>query len=57
LATIVKIKYDSEEAIQHVDKLFEQYAYFTLKASLNLAKERGKYQLFENSQRSKGILF
>jgi len=46
LATQAKLRYDSQEAIEHVDKLFEQYAYFTLKASVNLAKERGKYSLF-----------
>ncbi len=57
LATQAKLRYDSDEAAEHVDKLFEQYAYFTLKASVNLAKERGKYELFEWSDWSKGILF
>ena len=57
LATQAKLRYDSQEAIEHVDKLFEQYAYFTLKASVNLAKERGKYSLFNWSDWSKWVLW
>jgi ribonucleoside-diphosphate reductase alpha chain len=57
LATQAKLRYDSPEAVKHVDKLFEQYAYFTLRASVELAKERWKYSLFEGSDWSKGILF
>ena len=57
LATQAKLRYDSPEAVQHVDDLFEQYAYFTLKASVDLAKERWRYELFEGSDWSKGILF
>jgi len=57
LATQTKLRYDSPEAVAHVDKLFEQYAYFTLKASVNLAKERWHYSLFEWSDWSKWILF
>lgn len=49
--------YDSAFAREHVDKLFEQYAYKTLEASTQLAKERGPYELFKGSSRSKGILF
>jgi len=57
LATKAKIRYDSKEAIEHVDKLFEKYAYYTLKASVDLAKERWAYSLFKGSDWSKGILF
>jgi len=57
LATQAKLRYDSSQAVEHVDKLFEQYAYFTLKASVELAKERWRYSLFEGSDWSKGILF
>jgi len=49
--------YDSQPARDHVDALFEQYAYTTLQASVDLAKERGAYELFPGSDRSKGILF
>lgn len=47
LATIAKIRYDSEESAMHVDKIFEKFAYYTYKASVNLSKERWKYDLFD----------
>ena len=52
-----QLGYDTKEAREHVDKLFEQYAYATLKGSNELAKERGPYELFPGSDWSKGILF
>jgi ribonucleotide reductase alpha subunit len=35
-----KLAYDSLEAREEVDKLFELYAYYTLKSSNKLAQER-----------------
>jgi len=52
-----KLSYDSKEARDATDKLFEIYAYTTLKSSNKLAKERWKYQVYEWSEWSKGILF
>lgn len=52
-----KLAYDSQEACEHVDGLFEKYAHATLEASNELAKERGTYELFEGSDWQKGILF
>jgi ribonucleoside-diphosphate reductase alpha chain len=51
-----KIAYDSEEARQETDRLFERYAYYTYRASVDLAKERGAYELYPGSEYSKGIL-
>lgn len=51
-----KLPYESEQARQIVDKLFEKYAYSTLKASNDLAKERWSYELFEGSEWSKWIM-
>jgi len=51
-----KLAYDSSEARDNVDKLFEEFAYATFKASNKLAKERGTYKVYEGSDRSKGIL-
>ncbi len=51
------IKWESEEHLKFADKLFELIAFYTLKGSLELAKERGRYPLFEGSDWSKGILF
>jgi ribonucleoside-diphosphate reductase alpha chain len=42
-----KLAYDSKEAREVTDKLFEKYAYHTLKASNKLAEERGTYELYK----------
>jgi len=52
-----KLAYDKADAREETDKLFEKYAFATLKCSQELAKERGQYELFEGSEWSKGILF
>jgi len=49
--------YESEEARDHIDELFENYALASLQASSDLAKERGPYPLFDKSKWSQGILF
>ncbi len=51
-----KIAYDSEEARTEVDRLFERYAFHTYRASVDLAKERGAYELYPGSEYSKGVL-
>ena len=51
-----KLAYDSPEARAQTDKIFEKYAYHTLKASNELAVERGTYGVYEGSEWSKGIL-
>ena len=48
--------YDSKEARDTVDDLFENYAYHVIKSSNELAKERWKYELFEWSDWSKWII-
>ncbi|MBF0512172.1 MAG: ribonucleoside-diphosphate reductase subunit alpha, partial [Candidatus Omnitrophica bacterium] len=52
-----QLGYESQEARDHVDSLFEKYAYATLQASNALALERGSYALFPESDWSLGILF
>jgi ribonucleoside-diphosphate reductase alpha chain len=47
------IAYDSPEAREKVDALFEMYTYYTYKASVDLARERGHYPLFPGSEHSK----
>lgn len=50
------INYDSNEAIELSDKLYEFISYHTILASSELAKERGKYSTYEGSLWSKNIL-
>ena len=51
-----KLAYDTKEARDVTDELFEKYAYYTLKASNKLAEERGTYELYQGSEWSKWIL-
>jgi ribonucleoside-diphosphate reductase alpha chain len=48
-----KLAYDTKEARDVTDELFEKYAYYTLKASNKLAEERGTYELYQGSEWSK----
>jgi ribonucleoside-diphosphate reductase alpha chain len=49
------LAYDTKEARDHVDQLFEKYAYEALSASNQLAEEREPYALFKGSDWEKGI--
>lgn len=51
-----KLAYDSQEAREEVDRLFERYTYHTYRASIDIAKERGTYELYPGSEYSKGRL-
>ncbi len=51
-----RMPYTSEEAIEFADRSMEAISYFAIKASTNLAEERGRYSSFEGSLWSKGIL-
>ncbi len=51
-----KLAYDSLEARNRVDEMMEEFAYYTFKSSLDLAKERWKYELFDWSEYSKWII-
>ncbi len=49
--------YDSKQARELVDTLFEKYSYATLSASNMLAQERGTYELYTGSEWDKGKIF
>ncbi len=51
------IQWESEEHLRFADRLFELLAFYAIKGSVELAKERGKYRLFEGSDWSRGIFF
>jgi len=48
--------YDSKQARDKIDELFENYAYYVLQSSNDLSKERWAYALFDGSDWSKGII-
>ncbi len=51
-----RMSYASEEAVEFADRTMEAISYFAIKASSDLAEERGRYSTFEGSLWSKGIL-
>ena len=51
------IRWESEEHLRFADRLFELIAFYALKWSADLARERGRYTLFEGSDWSRGIFF
>jgi ribonucleoside-diphosphate reductase alpha chain len=57
LLALEGIKWESEEAIHYADVLYEKIAYYTIKASSLLAKEKGTYPAFEGSDWQTGHYF
>ncbi|MEF9967934.1 MAG: ribonucleoside-diphosphate reductase subunit alpha, partial [Longicatena sp.] len=51
------IRFESEEHLHFVDELFEKINYYTIEASCNLAKEKGRYNLFTHSDWESGAYF
>ena len=57
--TLVKndISFQSEEHLKFADELYENINYFAIKASNQIAKEKGSYKYFENSDWHNGKYF
>ncbi|MDM5296001.1 ribonucleoside-diphosphate reductase subunit alpha [Peribacillus simplex] len=51
------IYWESDEAVRYADALYEKIAYLTIKASNELAKEKGSYPYFEGSDWHTGEYF
>ncbi len=51
-----KIEWGSDEHFKKIDEVMEMISYNAIRASSNLAVEKGKYPLYEGSKWSKGIL-
>ncbi len=51
-----RIAYSSDQAVAFADQSMEAVSYFAIKASSELAAERGKYSTYEGSLWSQGIL-
>lgn len=49
--------WESDAAVQLADELYEEIAYLTIKASVDLAKEKGAYSKFEGSDWQTGEYF
>ncbi len=52
----LRLPYASQEAVDFADHSMEAVSYFAIRTSADLAEERGRYQSFEGSLWSQGIL-
>ncbi|MHA6258801.1 ribonucleoside-diphosphate reductase subunit alpha [Sporosarcina sp. CAU 1771] len=57
LLALKGIQWESNEAVDYADELYEKIAYLTISASMELAKEKGAYPLFEGSDWQTGDYF
>ncbi|PWW17536.1 ribonucleoside-diphosphate reductase alpha chain [Cytobacillus oceanisediminis] len=57
LLALKKIPWESMEAADFADMLYEKVAYLTIKSSMMLAEEKGKYPAFEGSEWENGAYF
>lgn len=57
LLALKGIKWESQEAVDYADKLYELIAYLTIEASNELAIEKSPYPLFEGSEWHTGEYF
>lgn len=51
------IEWESEEAVNYTDELYETIAYHTIRASMELSKEKGSYPIFKGSKWETGEYF
>ncbi|MES2663821.1 MAG: ribonucleoside-diphosphate reductase subunit alpha [Pseudomonadota bacterium] len=52
----LNIPYASHEAVEFADRSMEMISFYAIQASVELSKERGRYQTFDGSLWSQGIL-
>lgn len=57
LLALEGIQWESDEAVELADKLYEKIAYLTIEASSNLAAEKGTYPMYEGSDWDTGEYF
>lgn len=57
LLALQHIHWESEEAVEYADKIYEDIAYYTIQASMELAKEKGAYSEFKGSEWETGRYF
>ncbi|WP_182201733.1 ribonucleoside-diphosphate reductase subunit alpha [Paraliobacillus salinarum] len=57
LLALEHIHWESDEAVQFADKVYEDIAYYTIQASMELSKEKGAYRAFEGSEWETGRYF
>lgn len=57
LLAIKGVKWESDDAVSYCDDIYKRISYLTIQASMELAKEKGSYPLFEGSDWQTGEYF
>ncbi|WP_419883279.1 ribonucleoside-diphosphate reductase subunit alpha [Peribacillus sp. B-H-3] len=57
LLALKKIRWESMESVQYADALYEKIAFLTIKASMELAAEKGVYPVYSHSDWETGEYF
>ena len=57
LLALKSIRWETDEAVQFADELYEEIAYLTIEASMSLSREKGPYPLFKGSSFHTGEYF
>ncbi|RAS71790.1 ribonucleoside-diphosphate reductase subunit alpha [Priestia endophytica] len=57
LLALEGISWESDDAVEYNDRLYEDIAYYAISASMELAKEKGSYPVFEGSEWENGRYF
>jgi ribonucleoside-diphosphate reductase alpha chain len=57
LLALEGIQWETEEAVERCDEVYERIAFYTIKASMELAYEKGAYPLFKGSEWETGKYF
>ncbi|MFD2610896.1 ribonucleoside-diphosphate reductase subunit alpha [Paenibacillus gansuensis] len=52
-----RIHWESDEHVKRADELYERISYYAIKASMEIAKEKGAYEVFEGSEWQTGEYF
>lgn len=57
LLALKRIPWESEESVRYADELYERISYLAIQASMELAREKGTYPVFEGSDWQTGEYF
>ncbi|MFT4414871.1 ribonucleoside-diphosphate reductase subunit alpha [Fredinandcohnia humi] len=57
LLALEGIYWESDDAVQYADKLYENIAFYTIRTSMELALEKGSYSKFKGSEWETGLYF
>jgi ribonucleoside-diphosphate reductase alpha chain len=57
LLALKGIYWESEAAVEYADELYENIAYYTVRSSMELAREKGEFSQFHGSEWQTGLYF